>query len=223
MKRELYSIPIERIEDPAIADLFRGKQEELDRKITMLADRDTGNFLHGSLQVFGGVDGSTEALARELLDKLPPRTRDDSKAGHVSAEAFAERASAEMARYHEHYPGFAATAIVRDDVSGLLVSHGNLLVGKATKVPVSRVDALLQHEVGTHLLTYYNGVAQPFRQLFTGLAGYDELQEGLAVLAEFLVGGVKPSQDAGSGGSSDCREARDRRRLTRGYIPHARP
>jgi uncharacterized protein (TIGR02421 family) len=63
-------------------------------------------------------------------------------------------------------------------------------VGQQTKIPVSRVEALLQHEVGTHVLTYFNGRAQPFQQLYTGLAGYEELQEGLAVLAEYLVGGL---------------------------------
>jgi uncharacterized protein (TIGR02421 family) len=31
---------------------------------------------------------------------------------------------------------------------------------------------------------------QPFQQLEVGLAGYDGLQEGLAVLAEYLVGGL---------------------------------
>ena len=31
--------------------------------------------------------------------------------------------------------------------------------------------------------------AQPFRQLYVGLPGYDELQEGIAVLSEYLVGG----------------------------------
>jgi uncharacterized protein (TIGR02421 family) len=35
-----------------------------------------------------------------------------------------------------------------------------------------------------------NGRAQPLRQLSLGLAGYDELQEGLAVLAEYLAGGL---------------------------------
>jgi uncharacterized protein (TIGR02421 family) len=39
-------------------------------------------------------------------------------------------------------------------------------------------------------LTYFNGRAQPFRQLYSGLAGYDELQEGLAVVAEHLAGGL---------------------------------
>ncbi len=53
-----------------------------------------------------------------------------------------------------------------------------------------RSEALLAHEVGTHLVTYYNGREQPFQQLYSGLAGYEELQEGLAVLSEYLVGGL---------------------------------
>jgi uncharacterized protein (TIGR02421 family) len=71
-----------------------------------------------------------------------------------------------------------------------MVSRGNLLVGRQTRIPLARVEALLQHEVGTHVLTYYNGRAQPFRQLYSGLAGYEAFQEGLAVLAEYLVGGL---------------------------------
>jgi uncharacterized protein (TIGR02421 family) len=71
-----------------------------------------------------------------------------------------------------------------------MVSHGSLLVGRDARIPAARAEALLQHEVGTHIVTYYNGRAQPFKQLYSGLAGYDALQEGLAVFAEFLVGGL---------------------------------
>jgi uncharacterized protein (TIGR02421 family) len=79
---------------------------------------------------------------------------------------------------------------VRPDVTGLMVSRGNLLVSDQSRIPASRVEALIQHEVGTHVLTYHNGRAQKLRHLYTGLAGYDALQEGLAVLAEYLVGGL---------------------------------
>ena len=75
-----------------------------------------------------------------------------------------------------------------------MVSRGNLLVGRGTRVPSSRVDALLNHEIGTHALTYHNGRSQPFRLLYAGLAGYEELQEGLAVLAEHLSGGLTLSR-----------------------------
>lgn len=49
---------------------------------------------------------------------------------------------------------------------------------------------MIQHEVGTHILTYFNGKAQPLHQLYVGSPGYEELQEGLAVLSEWLVGGL---------------------------------
>ena len=58
----------------------------------------------------------------------------------------------------------------------------------------NRVEPLIQHEVGTHVVTYWNGAAQRFKLLATGLAGYDELQEGLAVLAEYLVAGLTESR-----------------------------
>jgi len=51
---------------------------------------------------------------------------------------------------------------------------------------------LLHHEVGTHVVTYQNGARQPLRLLTIGLPGYDETQEGLAVLAEYLTGGLDP-------------------------------
>ena len=70
------------------------------------------------------------------------------------------------------------------------MSHGNLLLNSRQKVAENRVEALLAHEIGTHVLTYFNGQAQPFRQLYAGLPDYEELQEGVAVLAEYLTGGL---------------------------------
>ena len=55
-KRELFKVPIERVEDPTLGQLFREQQVSLDRKLTMLGDRGRPEFLYGSLQVFGGVD-----------------------------------------------------------------------------------------------------------------------------------------------------------------------
>jgi uncharacterized protein (TIGR02421 family) len=190
LKRKLYDIPLERIEDPAIAHMFREKQQALDRKLTMLADRETPRFFHGSMQLFGGVPSGLAELADSLLEGLPARTRDDSAEGFLDGEAFSRHALAEISHYRRIHPDFSATVETRDDVTGLMVSRGTLLVEKQSKIPVSRANALLQHEVGTHLVTYYNGRAQPFRQLYSGLAGYDESQEGLAVLAEYMAGGL---------------------------------
>ena len=189
-KRRLFQIPVERIADPTLAQLFRDQQNEIDRKLTMLGDRGTPRFLYGSLQVFGGVDESLLALAYEILNRVPPRSRDESLRGAVDATEFARRAEAELAYYRSQYPEIRSRVEIRKDVTGLMVSRGNLLVSASTKIPASRVDALIAHEIGTHIVTFVNGRVQPFQQLSVGLPGYEELQEGLAVLAEYLVGGL---------------------------------
>ncbi|MDA0838326.1 MAG: DUF1704 domain-containing protein [Planctomycetota bacterium] len=190
LKRKLYHIPIERVEDPTLGYLFGQKRRELEQQLSMLQDRGTKNFLLGSLQLHGGVDDNLYQLARDLLEKLSSRTREDSRGGHVNAEAFAERARQEIDEYRKGFAGFTGSVQIRSDLSGLMVSQGHLLIGKQIRIPISRVDPLIQHEIGTHMLTYYNGRSQPLHQLYCGLSGYDELQEGLAVFSEYLVGGL---------------------------------
>ena len=191
LKRQLYLIPVERIEDPTLSYLFRQKQDELDRQITLLGDVDTPRFLPESLQAYGGVSDALLRHAKELLDRVPTRSGEEVIGGQLSATEFARRAQQELGFYQEQCPDFSATVAVREDMyAGMMVSGDQLLIGGRTRVPRRRVDALLQHEIGTHLITRYNGRVQPFQQLEVGLAGYDGLQEGLAVLAEYLVGGL---------------------------------
>ncbi len=190
VKRKLLDIRIERVEDPTLAFIFREKQIELERQLTMLWDRGKPEFLYGSLQLYGKVTDHLVQLSKNILAKIPPRSRERGTGHSINAIEFAERAKVELEHYKKTYPLFTSKVQLRDDIVGLMVSRGNLLVGSEIKIHPSRVNALLQHEVGTHIVTYFNGKAQPFQQLYSGLAGYEELQEGLAVLAEFLVGGL---------------------------------
>ena len=191
LKRKLWDIRLERIEDPTLAHLFRDKRDELDVQLTMLANIDTPRFLHGSLQLFGDVNDNLLQLAQEIVDYVPSQSRERKPSIRLDATAFAKRVEEELQYYRHQFPEFSASVEIRDDIyAGLMVSNGNLLIGKKTKIPASRVDALVQHEVGTHVLTYFNGRAQPFQMLYTGLAGYEEMQEGIAVLSEHLVDGL---------------------------------
>ena len=115
----------------------------------------TRQFLFGSLQLFGGVNGELRQLAEELLAKISPRSRDNSKGKRLNATAFARQAQAEIEHYRQIYPDLSAKVQIREDTVGLMVSQGNLLIGRHTKIAQSRVEALLQHEVGTHVLTYF--------------------------------------------------------------------
>lgn len=191
IKRRIYSLPIEKIEDPTLSVLFHRKRDEIDRQVTMLFDRETPRFLHGSVQLYGGVDADLLALARELLEKIPRERQNGNGRRELSTASIARKAEEEIAYYRKQYDGFRASVQVREDVPpGVMVSGSRLFIGGGTRIAAHRVNPLLQHEVGTHLLTYFNGAAQPFRQLRSGLAGYEELQEGLATFSEYLAGGL---------------------------------
>jgi uncharacterized protein (TIGR02421 family) len=190
LKRRLYAIRAERIDDPAIAELIQDKRSELDTQLTLLAERGAPAFRHSSHRLYGTVDAELLAVARQLLAEVRPPGRWTGE--WVDAEGFRAAAERELAHYRARHPALANTVQVRRDVTGLMVSAGNLLIGERLRLRADRVGPLLHHEVGTHVLTYVNGAAQPFQQLALGLAGYDELQEGLAVLSEYLVGGLDP-------------------------------
>lgn len=194
MKRELYSITIEQIEDPTLAHIYEEKRDELDRQITLLADRNTKRFLYGSRQIFGDIEIESLTLTKDILQQFPPLVADDHDNNFLNPEQFAELACNEIKYYQNQDSNFSARVEVRDDITGIFVSKGNFLIGRDARVPHLRVEATLAHEIGTHILTYYNGQQQPLREFYTGMAGYEPLQEGLAVLAEYLVGGLSRSR-----------------------------
>ena len=190
LKRQLWNIRVERVEDPTLQHLFREKRKELDTQITMLGNMNKPGFLLGSLQLYGGLDAQLVATAKTLLEKISPHSREKTGQQKLDAQAFASYARTEIKSYQQELPGFDAKVRVQSNIVGLMVSHGHLLIGADLKISQNRAEALLAHEVGVHILTYFNGQAQPFHLLRSGLAGYEELQEGLAVLAEYLVGGL---------------------------------
>jgi uncharacterized protein (TIGR02421 family) len=195
LKRQLYAVPVDDVDDPTLAGLFRAKRKELDRQVDLLEERDSDAFVHTSLQLFGGVEPGLRELAErllELVEATDPSDGDGDGDGRspASAAKVAARARAEVARYRAVDGEFAPAVTVRDDIPGVVVSAGDLLIGRSVKVDARRVDALLHHEVGTHLVTGANGLRQPLRLLAVGLPGYEETQEGLAVLAEYVAGGL---------------------------------
>lgn len=194
-KRALFSIPMERIEDPTMVALFSEKQEELDRQLSMLTDRGTERFLLGGLQLYGRISEPLVRSAEELLERVPATARAKADGATLSPKTFVTLAEEEIAHYQGQWEGMDALVETRPSIlAGIMVSKGRLFVASDSKTHKKRADALLQHEIGTHLVTYYNGKAQPLTLLKNGFAGYEETQEGLAVLAEVLVGGMTPSR-----------------------------
>lgn len=174
------------ITDPALRRLLEAKAHELHRYLDLVAARGTPRFLEISHELYGTADDELLALAHDLLDRLPPESQD---AVEVTPEAFAARAEQELAAYREQTE-LQGSVRIRHDLPSLMVVQRELFVGHDSAIPAHRVEALVHHEVGTHLLTAETGGRQPLRLLEHGLAQYEETQEALGLLAEHLVGGL---------------------------------
>ena len=186
-KRELYSIDLDSLEDPMLERLLGEKRREIDAQLTMLATRNTPAFRPASMFLYGSVEAPLLADAHVILgasSKAPPRGK------AIGAVEVAQAARSLADRYAAIDPAFSPDIQVRDDVAGLLVSGRKLLIASDTTMPALRLDALLAHEVSVHLLTHFNGAAQGLTIFRTGLAGYEGVQEGLGVFAEWASGGL---------------------------------
>lgn len=177
--------------DPSISTLVERLVRELGLRLEMFRTRGTDQFFLVSVEMFGHVDEATLDLAHRILETEPQAGR---KEPTIGAEELAERALREMEHYRRDYPEMKGLVEVSKTRPGVIVETGVLYIGKDTRIARSRVDQLLHHEVGTHILTFENGRAQPLQMLSLGLAGYDELQEALGVLAEHLGGGIRHSR-----------------------------
>jgi uncharacterized protein (TIGR02421 family) len=194
LRQRLARLPLADVEDPALSALFDAKRRELECELRLVEQRNTPAFLDTSLELYGGLEPELVATAGALLDRARQKASPRDRRAPVGALAFARRAGEEIAYYRSQWPAVHATVVVRDDLPGVMVSDGQLLVGRRLTLEPGRVEALIHHEVGTHVVTHENGRAQPLELLGVGLPGADETQEGLAVLAEFLVGGLTPAR-----------------------------
>lgn len=193
-KKMLFSIPFDHLEDPVLYQLYREKQQELDLQLSMLSARETKKFVEYSRALYGPVEPDLLRAAENILDQSR------NLAGYPAAPAAELRADSHVIEkrarqmidaYAQRYAGFEALVEIRDDLpAGLLVSGKRLFIARSTSMAPDRVEPILSHEIGVHLLTYFNGSAQGLRLFRSGLAGYEGMQEGLAVFSEYLSGGM---------------------------------
>ncbi|HSM10696.1 MAG TPA: flavohemoglobin expression-modulating QEGLA motif protein [Lysobacter sp.] len=189
-KRQLYAADINTVEDPVLESLFREKRRELDQQLTMLQCRNTPSFRYASMMQYGDVELPLLQQAQALLEQIDG-SGDRCDMTRIDCHAVQAAAEKVIARYRSDVPEFKAQVCLREDIAaGLMVSGQSVLISTQTRMPRGRLDALLQHEVSVHVLTAVNGNQQGLSIFGAGLAGYEGIQEGLGVFAEFAVDGL---------------------------------
>jgi uncharacterized protein (TIGR02421 family) len=189
IRARLNAIDLESVVDPTLARMFSAKSRELHLQLDMLSARGTTRFLDLSLNLYGTVTPSLKHQAEEILREVPKVAR-SRRRRCLDAAGIAKLAATEIDRYRDQHSELSVPIEIRDDTSGGMVANGALLIASTASVSSSRVAGLLAHEIVTHILTYVNGSLLDLKLRGTGLAGYEETQEGLALLAEAAVGGL---------------------------------
>ena len=186
LRSELFELPVREIKNPLIEALLLEKQRELDRQIELVRMRDKDGFILASIDLFGHVSERLLQTALDLLETVPIFPGDDEDVG---VSEVCEAAEAAISGYRERAADFRCEVVV-DPTPGtsMYVSAGNFHVAHDYRTSRYRVEPLIAHEIGTHVVTRHNGRRQPLHTLAGGLCDYDVLQEGLAVLGEYLAG-----------------------------------
>lgn len=187
LRHRVHAIDFGSLHEPLIEGLLLEKRRELDTQLHMLECRGGPNFKELSRGLYGSVSDELLTAAHSIL-----AVSDTGKSAQeiIDAPEIKRRAEVLIGHYRALNPAFDPAVEVRGDVTGLLVSYPRLLVDDAARVSERRVDPLLSHEISVHLLTGFNGAQQGLSIFSTGLAGYEEIQEGLGVFAEWAVGGL---------------------------------
>jgi len=193
LKRKLFNLRIDEIDDPALAYLYSEKREELDKQLSMLKERGTRNFFYSSIRLFHGVEKDLKKEAEDILSILPEE-QEANPSDLMNAQEFKKLAQEEFEFFKKQDADFTGKVHIKEDLNIMMVSQGEFYLPKNYELTRKEANALLQHEIGTHVLTYYNGSKQPLTQLKAGLADYDTMQEGIAVMAEFLCGSLTPNR-----------------------------
>lgn len=188
---QLGEINPEEATDPVLVRLIRGMHRDLERRIELLGARNSDQFLFAAIDKWGHVDQGLLDLAERVLEDVPPGPPADE---YVHAHELAGMATVELDHYRQRFPELTTLVHVSELVAGVMVENGDLFISTETSISADRVEQLLHHEIGVHVLTFVNGSVQPIRMLSLGLDGYEETQEALGVLAEYLGGGLRPKR-----------------------------
>lgn len=187
IKRKLYEIEIDKIDDSTIQKLYEGAINAYADKTDMLANIGKKRFLFNSLRYFGRPSEKDIKNAVFILG-LPP-IKGDQK---VHKTLYVQDAKKAFKESFESYGFSGKIGINKEMASDVMVinSKKKVLIRNDAEFSAKELNYLVHHEIGVHMVTTMNSLNQPIKIFNLGLPINTKTQEGLAVLAEYLSGNI---------------------------------
>ncbi len=188
--RLLFSQRLERIENEEIRGLYKDiiyTYSGLLQCIETIA-QPNNQFYFNSLRFFGTPTEKTVENARFILHFTADETSDTSREQLFSTE----EATDFFKNFREQYDfdfdiktssAMSAAAMVSN-------SQRALILKKNHQYSKHELNVLGHHEIGVHLVTTFNAAEQHLTIFSNGFPNYEETQEGLAVMSEYMSGNL---------------------------------
>jgi len=187
LKRKLYAIKADLIEDIEIQKMYENTISAYADKIDLLATIGSKRFFYNSLGYFGSPSAKDLRNARYLLSL--PSIADERKTGKKLTALDAKKAFEESFDFY----GFKANVGISKDLAAaamVLNQQKKVLVKESALFSKKELDFLVHHEIGVHMVTTMNSNEQPLKIFNIGTPVNTYTQEGLAVLSEYLSGNM---------------------------------
>ncbi|MBV0932246.1 flavohemoglobin expression-modulating QEGLA motif protein [Marinobacterium weihaiense] len=183
-REKLYRLPVDRIREPALRQLYRDVIDTLAARIDLLVSIGTDRFLYNSLRYYGEPTPEDLANAHFLLHAADrPEEQNGPRYRSEEMVPFFEQKARDW--------GLECKVELSDRLlAQAMVNNGRkaLMVRRSSQASESEMHALAHHELGVHMVTSLNAAAQPLKVFTLGLPGNTHAQEGLAILSEYLCG-----------------------------------
>ncbi|MEA1785401.1 flavohemoglobin expression-modulating QEGLA motif protein [Arenibacter sp. GZD96] len=188
LQRKFFAQPLERIKDSTAQQLYQDIIYYYSNMIQCIEHiGDHKKFYYNSLRVYGTPTEKDVHNAQFILHFADEKTELRTEKYYSSAEA---KTYFEQFITHYNFPlkiGYSTSIAANAMVSNRTQT---LLIKKNAKFSRNQLLTLANHEIGVHLVTTYNGLAQPLKIFSNGFPKNVETQEGLAVFSEYMCGSL---------------------------------
>jgi len=171
---DLKKIP-RRVNHP-LMPLYLNKIEEINNKLLLIKHVGEPTLLEYGYKIFGEVTDTQYQQAVKFLktSEFSPDTSKKLKTDEIARRTEKFLAEKKLTKWK--------IKILETSASGMQINKKNtIFINKQSKITAYRFQALLAHEVETHIYRLENGRLQKYRLFEQGTANYLTTEEGLAI------------------------------------------
>lgn len=187
LKQQLGSIRTQDVSDVSIRHLYEAVINSYFDKADLLGSLKTRKFLYNSLRYFGRPS-KIDLLNAEYILHLPAIPSEPKRPPVLPIDQALAIFKEGLADYELNCKIELSTKVISQVM--VLNSKRTILIRPDAQFTRREIRALIEHEIGVHMVTTMNSSQQQLKIFNLGLPVNTKTQEGLAILAEYLSGNM---------------------------------